>query len=248
MFSEDELTEDKFLGGKLTLLQPKHGYRAGTDPVFLAAACPAVAGQSVLELGCGSGTALLCLNHRVAISPTGVERLPEYADLAAKNFTRNGFGPDIHIADIAALPLHIRDQTFDHVILNPPYFQGGHKATNEGRAMGRQEETPLEIWVDQALRRTKPKGHITLIHLTERLSDIISVLNKRAGDIEIKPLSSRESRNPKRIIIRARKGSKGPTTLYNPLIIHQGNQHDTDRDSTSDEAKSILRDGLLLKF
>lgn len=248
MFAQDELTEDKFLGGKLNLLQPSGGYRAGTDPVFLAAACPAVAGQSVLELGCGAGTALLCLNHRVAISATGVERLPEYADLANKNLTRNGLEPDIHIADLEALPLHIREKTFDQVIINPPYFRGGHKATDQGRAMGRQEQTPLDIWIDQALRRTKPKGYITIIHLTERMSDIIALLNPRAGDIEIKPLSARDGRNPKRIIIRAIKGSKGPTTLYNPLIIHSGTDHDGDRDSFSTEAKSILRDGLSLKF
>lgn len=31
------LTEDAFLGGRLRLLQPVQGYRAGVDPVLLAA-------------------------------------------------------------------------------------------------------------------------------------------------------------------------------------------------------------------
>ena len=34
-------TEDLFLGGRVRLRQPRGGYRAATDPVFLAAACPA---------------------------------------------------------------------------------------------------------------------------------------------------------------------------------------------------------------
>ncbi|MFM7443793.1 MAG: methyltransferase, partial [Tabrizicola sp.] len=55
MFTADELSDDKFLCGRLRLLQPVRGYRAATDPVLLAAACPAEPGQSVLDLGCGAG-------------------------------------------------------------------------------------------------------------------------------------------------------------------------------------------------
>ena len=54
-----DVTEDAFLGGKLHLKQPRRGYRAGVDPVLLAAAVPAQAGQSVLDLGCGVGAAAL---------------------------------------------------------------------------------------------------------------------------------------------------------------------------------------------
>ena len=65
MFAEDQLSDDKFLCGRLRLLQPLQGYRAATDPVLLAAACPAEPGQSVLDLGCGAGAAALCLGARV---------------------------------------------------------------------------------------------------------------------------------------------------------------------------------------
>ncbi|WP_349237791.1 hypothetical protein [Mameliella sp. LZ-28] len=64
-FAPDALTEDAMLGGRVRLLQPKDGYRAGTDPVVLAAAVAAQPGQSVLELGCGAGPGLCCLGARV---------------------------------------------------------------------------------------------------------------------------------------------------------------------------------------
>ena len=54
-----DLREDGFLGGRLRIAQPAQGYRAGADAVMLAAACPARPGQSVLELGCGAGVALM---------------------------------------------------------------------------------------------------------------------------------------------------------------------------------------------
>lgn len=64
-FAEDALSRDAFLCGRLHLWQPKKGYRAATDPVLLAAACPARPGERVLDLGCGAGAAALCLATRV---------------------------------------------------------------------------------------------------------------------------------------------------------------------------------------
>ncbi|MBF0374243.1 MAG: methyltransferase, partial [Alphaproteobacteria bacterium] len=50
-------TDDTLLDGRVRLRQPTHGYRAAIDPVFLAAAVPAGAGQRVLDAGCGAGAA-----------------------------------------------------------------------------------------------------------------------------------------------------------------------------------------------
>ena len=115
--SDTALTHDAFLGGKLHLWQPAKGYRAGVDPVLLAASVPAKAGQSVLDLGCGVGAAALCLGARVAgLEVLGVERQSQYAALARRN------GLDTVEADLNALPQDLRQKQFDHVIANPPYF------------------------------------------------------------------------------------------------------------------------------
>jgi SAM-dependent methyltransferase len=98
-------TADGFLGGRLLIHQPVAGYRAGTDAVLLAAAVPARAGDRVLELGCGVGTAALCLMARVpGLSVTGVERQPDYADLARRNASENGLPLQVVTADLARLP------------------------------------------------------------------------------------------------------------------------------------------------
>eukprot|EP00903_Cladosiphon_okamuranus_P016771 g15463.t1 len=46
---DSAVTRDLILGGRVVLNQPKKGYRAGVDPVFLAAAVPARPGQSALD-------------------------------------------------------------------------------------------------------------------------------------------------------------------------------------------------------
>ena len=51
------VTEDAVLGGRLRLLQPTDGHRVGHDAILLAAACPAVSGERLVELGAGVGAA-----------------------------------------------------------------------------------------------------------------------------------------------------------------------------------------------
>jgi tRNA1(Val) A37 N6-methylase TrmN6 len=247
-FAPEQLSHDAFLGEKLVISQPLDGFRAATDPVLLAAACPANSGETVLDLGCGVGTAGLCLLSRVKVACWGLEVQPDYAELARHNAAQNNVSMQVVTGDLTAMPAPLRDRGFDHVITNPPFFGAGKRAPDAGRARARQEEVTLEIWIDAALRRLKPKGWLTLIHRAERLPEVISALKDRAGGIEIKPLAPRAGRAANRFILRARKGSRSVAKLHNPLILHEGLTHDVDGDSYSPEAKAILRHGNLIKF
>ena len=246
------VTVDAFLGGKLHITQPKHGYRAATDPVFLAAATKASPGQTVLELGCGVGTAALCLLSRVAgLTVTGVELQAEYADLARQNARINGLPLDVMVADVLAPPETLKAMTFDHVILNPPYFEAEAVTPpgNTGKDIAHREGVAgLHGFVDAGLKRLKQKGWITIIHRTERLGDILSTLNGRAADIAILPLSSRAGRPARRVIVRARKGSAGPLILFPPMIVHREAIHQVDGSDFSDTAEAVLRRGEALNF
>src|SRR3954451_24519895 len=79
-------TDDAILGGKLRLKQPARGHRFGHDAILLAAACPARAGEQVVDLGAGVGAAGLALAARVdGCAVTLVEIDPPLAALAAEN-------------------------------------------------------------------------------------------------------------------------------------------------------------------
>ena len=121
MFAEGDLTHDAFLCGRLHLWQPRKGYRAATDPVLLVAACPAVAGQRVLDLGCGAGAASLCLAARVpGLQLAGLELQAAYATLARRNAAENGIDMQVEEGDLASMPRALR-VAFDHVIAKTPY-------------------------------------------------------------------------------------------------------------------------------
>src|SRR5690349_2602687 len=87
----EALTEDRLLGGRVRLRQPRLGLRAGLDAVLMAAGVPARPGERVLEAGCGSGAGFLCLAARVPeLRILAVEQNPELACLARENAVANG--------------------------------------------------------------------------------------------------------------------------------------------------------------
>lgn len=242
---------DRFLGGRLTIRQPENGYRAGIDPVFLAAAVPAKAGQSALELGCGVGVASLCLGARVpGLRLTGVELQDSYAALARHNAGANDVALSVVTADLAELPAELRAQSFDHVFANPPYFHRarGTGATDAGRETALGETIPLALWIDVAARRLVPGGWLTMIQRAERLPDLMAALDARLGSSELLPLAPRAGRAAKLILLRVRKGGRADFRLHAPMVLHTGERHERDGDSYTETASAILRQGAALPW
>ena len=244
MFVESDLTDDAFLGGRLHLWQPANGYRAATDPVLLAAACPAESGQSVLDLGCGVGAAALCLAARVpGLALTGIEVQAGYAELARRNAVRNGLPLQVVTGDLTAMPAELR-HGFDHVIANPPYYpRSGTPSPVPERDLAVRAEVALAVWVDAATRRLDPGGWLTLICGTDGLPEVLAALSPRMGSVAVLPLSPREGRAALRIVLRARKGGRSALRLLAPFVLHRGAAHDGDRDSHTDQANAVLRGG-----
>ena len=245
MFAEDALTADRFLDGRLTILQPKDGYRAAMDPVLLAAAIPAKAGELALELGCGAGVAGLCLAHRVpGLHVTGLEVQAPYADLARRNADRNDLPLTVIDGNLAHLPDALRHSAFDHVLANPPYFPkgGGTPARDGGREMAQREALPLADWLRIGLKRLRPGGWLTVIQSADRLPDLLSGLGPGTGSTVILPIAPRSGRPAGRVILQTRKGGRGAFRLLAPLVIHDGTTHLRDGDDQSTAARAILRD------
>lgn len=243
--AQGDLTEDHILGGRVRLLQPRQGYRAATDPVLLAAAVPARAGESVLDLGCGVAAAALCLNARVSgLDLHGLELQPDYAALARRNASDARAPLTVHEGDVARPPAVLRALTFDHVMLNPPYHERDSAIASPVAAKDiANREGALDVagWIDAALRRLRPGGWITVVQRAERAPEILAALLSRAGEARLLPLQPRDGRDAKRVLIGARKGAKGPFKLRPPLILHAG-AHERDEDDATPEARAILRD------
>ena len=250
-FAPDALTEDAMLGGRLKLLQPKSGYRAGTDPVVLAASVAARPGQSVLELGCGGGPGLCCLGVRVpGLDLSGLELQPGYADLARQNLARNGLQGAIWSGDLLDPPPAMKERSFDHVFANPPYFETDSRIGAEAadRELALAGSTPLADWVICAARRLKPRGYATFIQRAERLPDLVAAMQRCLGALELLPLLPRVGRAPRLILVRGRKEGRAPFRFHAGVVIHEGAQHIEPGNRYTAQFKAIMTQGAGLEF
>ncbi len=237
-------TRDALLGGRVLLYQPRKGQRASADAVMLAAAVPARRGQQVLELGCGTGVAMLCLAARQpGLQIDGVEIQPDLVALATRNIAANGQEASLHAVpgDIRTRIPGIQPNSYDQVFANPPYFEpGAHRqAADPGRALARQGSDSA-AWVAAMLRHCKPGGRITLIQRVEQLGALLAALAPKAGSIELVPLHSKPDQPAKRLILRAVKGGKAPLVLRPGLVLHQPNGE------YFPEIDAVLREGAAL--
>ena len=241
-------TTDDFIGGRIGVIQPKRGHRAGSDAVFLAAAVPARSGESALDVGAGVGVTGLCLLARVpAIEVTAVEIDAELCALAAKNAVRNGFGERFHVinADVTSPGKSLRaaglpSEGYAHVIANPPFYGEGtvRPAPEKNRATAHvMSGHALAAWVRFFAAMAAPKALLTLIHRPDCLGELLQLLEGRFGAAAIFPLFAREGEPATRIIVQAEKGSRAGICLLPGLILHRADG------SYTESAEAVLRGG-----
>lgn len=215
------VTEDTVLGGKVTLFQPERGFRAGTDSLLLASAVNLQPGAHALEIGCGCGGALLPAAWRNTEGRfTGLEVDPEMTSLAKRGAMANGAAIRVRVETGEAKAwVRERENMFDLVFSNPPYFQPGTiKPTGTEKQTAYITPLSTDEWVKAMLHAAKPKAPIILIHRAAELASLLSALDRRAGEITILPIYSKPSEPAKRILIRARKGlRRGETRLLAPV-------------------------------
>jgi tRNA1(Val) A37 N6-methylase TrmN6 len=232
------ITEGSLLGGKIRYRQLATGHRSGFEPVLLAASVKAVAGDQVLEAGCGAGAALLCLGHRVkGLSGLGLEIAPDLAELASENFKIN------QLSEFSSLCRDLEQGgiqgQFDHVLANPPWH-GGHNTQSPDRLRALAhyaKPSLLGNWVARLTDLLKPRGSLTLMLPAAAFAEAAGHLRAQGcGAVTLFPLWPRAGKAAKLILIAARLGGRGPDRVSSGLILH-------DETGITPAAQAILRDG-----
>ena len=82
----DVLTEDRWLGGRLQLVEPKRGHRVGTDAALLVAAAGDARQGRIVDVGAGVGAVGLALAERNPVASVDLVEIDrELARLAESN-------------------------------------------------------------------------------------------------------------------------------------------------------------------
>lgn len=233
--------ESAVLNGRVRLLQPARGYRAGLDAALLAAACDAAAGERVVELGCGVGGALLAAAARRPMAVfLGVERDGAAADLARRNLALNHLDGRVEVRSAELIDgfRSLGQPSFDLAMANPPFFDdpAGLRAPSVAKRGAWMADDGLAAWVGWLLDAARDSGRVLMIHRADRLPDLLAALTTRAGSIQVRPIQPYADEPAKRMLVRATRAGRAPFRLLPPLVLHDrsGAKH-------APEAEAILR-------
>ena len=234
-------TANTLLGGRVALIQPPDGYRAGMDAALLAAAVPARPGERVLEAGCGVGGVLTQIAaRRPGVLLTGVERDAAAAALAVENAALNGISDRMEAvnADIAKGFAALDRPRCDWAVSNPPFFddETALRAPAPAKRGAWIADDGLAVWTRFLTDGVKDGGRIVIIHRADRLADLLALLGERCGSFAIRPVQPYADQPAKRVLVQAIRSGKAPLRLLPALVLHDrsGAKH-------APEAEAILR-------
>ena len=235
-----QTTQDTLLGGRVAIVQPKDGYRVAIDPVLLAASIQPAAGDSILDVGAGTGAVSLCLAARCPETTiSGLELNEQYCAWATRSAALNGLTIGFHHGDLFSLPNALRGQLFNFVLSNPPYWSPDSSRPASPSRSGAHflDGVSLTDWVRQCLALLQNGGVLSLVLPAEKLEEALGALAGTAGGVKVFPLWARAGEPAKRIILQAKKQSKAPLRLYAGLSLHAADG------SFTTTARHVLNDG-----
>ena len=210
------------------VIQDPEKFCFGMDAVLLSGFARIKKGETVLDMGTGTGIIPILLRARTEGEHfTGLEIQEECAEMAGRSVVYNELEQDVEIVqgDIKEAAEIFGAASFHVVTCNPPYMIGAHGLQNPHmpKAIARHEILcTLEDVVSQAARVLKDRGRFYMVHRPFRLTEIMNVLTKYKLEPKrmqlVYPYIDRE---PNMVLIEACKGGNSRITIERPLIVYE---------------------------
>lgn len=230
-----DLTLDQFLDRGFAVHQFKNsGHRSGMDAVILAATVDAARQGRVADLGAGAGVVGMAVAHRCA--QTHVDMFERDAELVA--LARQSLHLDQNAHLRGRLNMHQADVTLGetllqasgqpagnwrHVLANPPFNDGSHRASPDQRRSQAHMAEPADIenWIRSAAKLAGKRGRLTLIVRPENLLAYGEAVQRFFGGLVIKPVHPFHDRPAGRVLLGGTLASRASAKLLAPLILHR---------------------------
>lgn len=212
----------------LKIIQNKKGFCFGIDSILLSDFAKEIKPNTkVLDLGTGTGIIATLLCKKTELKEIiGVEIQKEVYEMAQKSIQLNQLENKFKIIneDILNLNKIFEKNIFDAIVTNPPYKKKdtGIKNEEEKKIISRHEITAnLEDFIKISKDLLKDKGEFYMVHRTDRLVDILSIM--RAYKIEPKIMRfvySNKNSEPKLLLIKGVKNAKPFLKVEKNLYIY----------------------------
>jgi tRNA1Val (adenine37-N6)-methyltransferase len=218
---------DDLLIGELKIIQNEFEFCFSLDAILLAHFATVRQGIRAVDLGTGTGVISLLLTTRGAGHISGVEFSPTMAAMATRSVMLNRLSEKVKIVhgDLCKVKELFSAGEYGLVVSNPPYrpVGGGFASPNDKVAMAKHEVTAtLQDVVTAARYLLKTRGRFAMVHLPERMSEILVAMSN--ADIEPKRLQLVHSgldKKPKMLLVEGIRGGKPGLEVLPPLLVYK---------------------------
>lgn len=222
------------------IIQNPEKFCFGMDAVLLSGYAVVKKGETVLDLGTGTGILPILLAAKTEGSHfTGLEIQQESADMARRSVLVNMLQDKIDIVngDIKNAREIFGPSTYDVIVSNPPYMIGQHGLVNPDspKAIARHEVAcTLDDVIGQGAAVLRPGGRFYMVHRPFRLVEIYACFTKHG----LEPKRTRlvypyKDKEPTMVLIEAVRGARPRLAMEKPLIIY---------DDVNKYSEEIVRD------
>jgi len=224
------------------IIQNKKWFSYGIDAVLISNYVEINDQDIVLDLGTGTGIIPLLISLRHNPSKIiAVEKQQEVCQMAMRSVEMNQLTDLVQLKciDVNRLSEHVKSNSVDVVVTNPPYFAKGNALTNDVsiKAASRHETTSdLEMFIKASSLALRDKGRFYMVHRPMRLVDIFYYC--RLYNLEPKTIQyiyPHVEKTPNIVLIKCVKNGNKELKYQDNIYVY-----DEDRNYT-DQIKEIYR-------
>lgn len=223
-----ERLDDLIIHG-MKVIQHQQQFCFSLDAILLANFATVKSRAFCGDLGTGTGVIAFLLAARGAAKVDGFEINPVVADLARRSVALNQLEAvvSVHTLDLREIKGRFPAGSLDLVTSNPPYraLGKGKISVIDDVAIARHEITATLVDVVRAAKYLlKYRGRFALVHLPERLSEIMVAMHD-AG-IEPKRLRMVQAslrKKPGLVLVEGVVGASPGLKVEAPLLVYQEN-------------------------
>ena len=210
------------------IIQNPQKFCFGMDAVLLSGFAKVKPGETVIDLGTGTGIIPILLEAKSRGQHfVGLEIQEESADMAARSVSYNGLENkiSIQVGDIKDAAKQFGASSFDVVTSNPPYMTKNHGLVNDGDAknIARHEILcDLEDVIFSTAKLLKPGGRCYFVHRPFRLVEILSLMSQyKIEPKRMQLVYPYVDKEPNMVLIEGLRGGKSRLTVEKPLIVYK---------------------------
>lgn len=223
----NKLLNDLYDYPNMKIYQYDTGFKFSLDSILLAELVTFHKhDKTLLDLCTGNAVIPLVLSTKSSISMFGIELQPEIYQLAQESVRYNHKDRQIQLIqdNINQLGNYFPGNNFDIITCNPPYFRYHHDnflSQNQMKLLARHEiATNLEEVIRISSIFLKDKGNFYLVHISDRLQEIIYYMEKY--QLRIKDLYfvyPKASENSFLVLFRAIKRANIGMKVHEPIYL-----------------------------